>query len=113
MSGGLVATAVALVILLMTYLFGKKEGKDSTTTKISGEVTIQKQKAVQAETEAEMVKDSTPIVTEAVREQTQAEAEYEQTIESLTKAHDRNDRDTMLEIAKALAQKAISKGASK
>lgn len=113
MNSGLVAFIFGLLALISAWVMGKAKGKEETTTKISGEITIQKQKAVQAEKEAEMVKDSTPIVTETVREQALAEAEYEQTIESLTKAHDRNDRDTMLEIAKALAQKAISKGASK
>lgn len=50
------ATIITVVVLLLTYLLGLKRGTANTTTKVSGEVTVQKRQAAEAKSEASAAK---------------------------------------------------------
>lgn len=112
MNSGLVAFIFGLLALISAWVMGKAKGKEETTTRISGEITIQKQKAAQAEAEADLLKDSTPIVIEAATRQTEAEKEYERTLVDISKASRESDMDAMKAIAQAMAEKALRMGAT-
>ncbi len=112
MSGGLIATIASLVLLLATYLFGKNKGKEETTTKISGEVTIQRQKAVQAETEADLLSEVAPVAVKAADGMAKAETEYEDAMSRIDEAVRVNDMDALKDISRMLALKAREMGAS-
>lgn len=102
---GIYAFLLGIAAILGAFIFGKAKGTKETTTKIKGEVTIQR-------TEKELVKDVTPLVVETAKEQTEAQAEYEATVHEIGQASKASDMDWMKRIASDLAKKALEKGAT-
>ena len=109
---GLSAFLLGLVALLGAFLFGRAKGSSETVTKVKGEVTIEKAKAEKAEAERDLLKDSTPLVTEAVKAQAEARTEYDTVMHDIESARKTNDMGSLLEIARQMAQKALDKGAT-
>lgn len=99
---GILWAIIAVLALLVAQLFGKA-GK--TKAKAA------EQKAEVAEKEKDIAQAVTPIIVEAVKKQTQAETEYEQTMENIDKAKNSNDIDLLYKLAEKAAQKALSLGA--
>lgn len=94
-----------ILLVIAAFIFGNIKGSKETKTKIGGQVVIEK-------TEKEMVKDTVPVVTEVVKEQTQAEVEYKAATDAIEKASQANDTDWLKKIASDLAKKALEKGAT-
>lgn len=112
MSGGLIGFLIGALAIVGAWLFGKVKGSSETKTKISGEVTIEKAKAAKAETEKGLVSDATPLVTKAASGQAKAEAEYSETVRQLETARKSNDMQSVMDIARQLAERMKAKGAT-
>ena len=97
---GIYAFIVAILALVVSFLWGKTKGKaDEKEKHASDQKTIDLQKTV------------TPIVAETVRKETEANKDYEHTLKAIDEAKRTNDMDAMQKIAEEQARKALSMGA--
>lgn len=106
---GIYAFVAGVVALIVAFLFGRKRGVDTTTTKISGEVTIQRERAEKAEHEAELAKNVSETVVEVAKAQQSVIAEINEAETRLDTAKKQRDVDAAIEIARRLAEIAIKK----
>lgn len=98
--GGIYAFIIGAIAIIASFLFGKR----STTTKISGEVTIQKERAEKAERKAELSKDISETVVDVAKSQSEAKTEIEKASADLKTAEVQHDTNAAIEVAKRLAQ---------
>lgn len=101
---GIYAFIAGVVAIIVAFLFGKKNGSDTTRTKISGEVTIERERAEKAEHEAELAKGVSESVVELAKQQSTIKEEIQQAEKDITSADQRRDTNAAIEVAKRLAK---------
>lgn len=98
--GGVYAFVIGAIAIIASFIFGWR----STTTKISGEVTIQKERAEQAERKAELSQNVSETVVDVAKKQSEAKTEIEKASADLKTAEVQHDTNAALEVARRLAQ---------
>lgn len=102
---GLTAFIAGIVAIIAAFFFGRFKGSKETETKIKGEVMILTK-------EKEIQNDVTPIVTQAVKEQAEAQVRYQEDMAAMQELRESGNIDDMGRITAELAQKAIGLGAT-
>ena len=97
---GIYAFIVAVLALVVSFLWGKTKGKNDEKEKHTSD-----QKTIDLHTSV------TPVVAQTVKKETEATKDYEYTLKKIDEAKKNNDMDMMQRIAAEQAQKALSMGA--
>ena len=105
---GIYAFLLGIVALIASFIFGKANGTKATKTKISGQVTIEKQKAEKAETEKELVIEAAKEVKQTTAEQEAIKGYFEEFRRDYVEAEEHEDIDYAIEAARRLAERATN-----
>ena len=104
--GGIYAFLGGILVLVFSFLLGKKKGSEQTKTKISGQIVIEQQKAKKAETERDLAIEAAQIVTENTAEANTLNEFFNEFEEKLVEARAKGNSELAIEAANALATKA-------
>lgn len=110
MNGGIYAFLAGVAAVLIALLSGRLSRRK--TDKLENQVKEAKAETVKVTKESELKSDITPIVSQAAQNTGRIQAEHEETVRKIESARKSNDMDAMMRIAREMAEKALSKGAS-
>ena len=106
MSVGLIAFIVGALAVVLAYLGGWRSSKKETTTKLSGEITIQRQKAETAQKERDLAVAAAQAVQQQTAESDTIKQFFNEFESKKTEADETNNVDIAIEAAKVLAERA-------
>ena len=95
-----------ILLLILSYLGGKKKGSDETKTKIKGQVIIEQQRAEKAETERDLAVESARIVRENTANGQALNTYFDEFEAKVEEAKAEGNADFAIEAARVLAEKA-------
>ena len=110
MNGGAFAFFASIAIVLLAWIGGKASSKRIENAK--REAREAKAEAQNAKVHDEIVSDVSSAIVKSVETKAEAEIEHNKTMAEIETAKEANDIDRLMEIAKRMAERAISKGAS-
>lgn len=103
---GIYAFLAGIAAILIAFLCGKKRGTDQTTTKISGQVIIEQQKAEKAEKEKDLALETAKIVSGSTAENNALNEYFDEFEEKLSEAKKEQNPSLAIAAAQSLAQNA-------
>lgn len=104
--GGLYGVIGIIAVFILTYFCGKWRGKEQTTTKISGQVVIEQQKAVKAEKEKDLALETAKIVSDTTAENNALNEYFEEFEAKVNEAKQEQNPALAIAAAQSLAQRA-------
>lgn len=103
---GIYAFLAGVVLIVLAFITGKKNGSEQTKTKISGQIVVEQQKAQKAEKEKATVVEAAHIVRENTAEANALDEYFNEFESKLADARSEGNSNYAIELAKELALKA-------
>ena len=103
---GIYAFLLGIAAVIGAWIFGKVNGTKETKTKISGEITIQKQKTEKAEKERDLAVSSAQTVSQSTAESDAINRYFDEFEGELRESKKTGNTDYAIEAAKKLAERA-------
>ena len=103
---GLYGVIGIIAVFILTYFCGKWRGKEETTTKISGQVVIEQQKAKKVEKEKDLALETAKIVSGSTAENNALNEYFEEFEQKVTEAKQEQNPELAIAAAQSLAQRA-------
>ena len=100
------AFLAGIILIIGAWIFGKASGKKETKTKISGEITIQKQKTEKAEAERDIAVSTAQTVSQKTANDVAIEEYFDEFETEVKTAKEQNNILYAIEASKKLAERA-------